>query len=418
MFYTLLLTIISVANTATGDINFGYDYNINKINDTTYALSYFYKIPYTKLYFLKQDNQFASRYQINLSVLKQKELVAGKSLKKEILLDKYEDTQHPTGFTLDSTTINFNYFPSSKGKLILNTLINDLNSNNTGSTNFDLTIPDLTNRIEFYLNHILNPTHSYSISHEQSDTLNIHLQIYSPVTENCSLSIVKEAAKKSNELVNITSKNQTRRVIYKSFFPVQTMHFDVPTTPLIKFIDFSYPVVDLKDFGSGIYKVIIRGYNLMGKKEFEVAETFSAENAFFYSNAEYNEMLNRLIYIATESEIDKLRQTPVNNRESLWNNFWKKQDLTPTTDINEAEDEYFSRIEYCVEHFSNSDRGYKSDRAKIYMKYGPPDLVESRPFERESNAYEIWSYYNISKQFTFVDYHGFGEFILYKETNL
>ena len=52
------------------------------------------------------------------------------------------------------------------------------------------------------------------------------------------------------------------------------------------------------------------------------------------------------------------------------------------------------------------------------MKYGPPDLIESRPFERESNAYEIWSYYNISKQFTFVDYHGFGEFILYKEANL
>jgi GWxTD domain-containing protein len=409
---------MSVTNIATGDINFGYDYNINKINDTAYSLCYFYKIPYTKLYFLKKANQFVSHYQINLSVLKQKELVAGKSFKKEILLNKYEDTQHSTGFTLDSTSISFNYFPGSKGKLVLNTIINDLNSNNTGSTKFDISIPDLTNRIEFYLNHTLNPNHSYSISHEQSDTLNIYLQIYSPETENCSLSIVKEAMKKSNDLTYSTTKNHTRRVVYQSFFPVQTMPTNVSMTLITKFIDFSYPIVNLKDFGSGTYRVIIRGYDSIGKKEFETADSFPVEDAFFYSNAEYSEMVNRLIYMATESEINKLRQAPLNNRESLWNDFWKKHDPTPTTDINEEEDEYFSRIEYCIEHFSNSDRGYKSDRAKIYMKYGPPDLIESRPFERESDAYEIWSYYNISKQFTFVDYHGFGEFILYKEANL
>jgi GWxTD domain-containing protein len=409
---------MSVTNSAVGDIDFGYDYNINKVNDTTYTLSYFYKIPYTKLYFLKKDNQFVGRYQINLTILKQKELVAGKSYKKEVLLNKYEDTQHSAGFTLDSITITFNYFLGSKGNLVLNTLINDLNSNNTGSTKSDLSIPNLTNRLEFYLNHILNPTHNYSITHDKSDTLNIHLQIYSPVTKNCSLSIVKEAIKKSDEMINVISKNQTRREVYKTYLPVQTIHTDLLTAPIVKFIDFSYPIINLKDFGSGKYKVIIYGYDSVGKKKFETTETFVVEKAFFYSDPEYNEMVNRLIYIATESEINNLRQAPLNNRESLWNNFWKKHDPTPTTDVNEEEDEYFSRIEYCIEHFSNSDRGYKSERAKIYMKYGPPDLIESRPFERESNAYEIWSYYNISKQFTFVDYHGFGEFVLYKEATL
>lgn len=409
---------MSVTNIATGDINFGYDYNIYKINDTTYSLSYFYKIPYPKLYFLKKANQFVSQYQINLSVLKQKELVAGKSFKKEILLNKYEDTQHSTDFALDSTSIEFNYFPDSKERLVMNILINDLNSNNTGNTKFDISIPNLTNRIKFYLNHSLNPTHSYSISHEPSDTLNIYLQIYSPETENCSLSIVKEAMKKSNDLTNSAKINHTRQVVVRSFFPVQTTHTDTPKTLITKFIDFSYPIVNLKDFGSGDYKVILRGYDSINKKEFAITDSFSVENAFFYSNPEYNEMINRLIYIATESEMNKLRLAPINNRESLWNAFWKKHDPTPTTDINEEKDEYLSRIEYCIEHFSNSDRGYKSDRAKIYMKYGPPDLIESQAFERESNAYEIWSYYDISKQFTFVDYHGFGEFILYKEANL
>jgi GWxTD domain-containing protein len=133
---------------------------------------------------------------------------------------------------------------------------------------------------------------------------------------------------------------------------------------------------------------------------------------FFLSTKEYLDKVDELRYIATDEEMRKLRNAPSSERQRLWEEFWKKKDQTPTTEINEVMEDYFKRIEYCKEHFGKGDLGYKSDRARVYMKYGPPDQIESNPFERSTQPYEIWYYYNENLQFTFVDVSGFGEYIL------
>ncbi len=46
------------------------------------------------------------------------------------------------------------------------------------------------------------------------------------------------------------------------------------------------------------------------------------------------------------------------------------------------------------------------------MKFGAPDQIESNPFERSSQPYEIWYYYSQNCRFVFVDVSGFGEYIL------
>ena len=75
-------------------------------------------------------------------------------------------------------------------------------------------------------------------------------------------------------------------------------------------------------------------------------------------------------------------------------------------------DDYFKRIEYCKEKFGKGDRGYKSDRARVFMKYGTPDQIESANYEQSTRPYEIWYYYNINRRFVFVDVSGFGEYVL------
>jgi GWxTD domain-containing protein len=84
----------------------------------------------------------------------------------------------------------------------------------------------------------------------------------------------------------------------------------------------------------------------------------------------------------------------------------------PATDRNEREEEYFARISYAEEKFRHGDRGYRSDRGRVYVVYGPPDQVESRPFELDTPAYEVWSYYGSGRSFTFVDRYGTGQFVL------
>ena len=40
--------------------------------------------------------------------------------------------------------------------------------------------------------------------------------------------------------------------------------------------------------------------------------------------------------------------------------------------------------------------GYRSDRGRVYLQYGKPDLVESRKFEPSMPPYEIWQYNQIN----------------------
>jgi GWxTD domain-containing protein len=133
---------------------------------------------------------------------------------------------------------------------------------------------------------------------------------------------------------------------------------------------------------------------------------------FYLDDKEWALRTTQLEYIGTSSKIARLKTAPVDERDSLWRDFWKEFDPTPNTVYNEREEEYFSRIAYCEEHFGHGDKGWHSDRAKIYVKLGPPDDIQSMPYELGSYPYEIWFYYRLNLKYYFVDRYGVGEYLL------
>lgn len=136
------------------------------------------------------------------------------------------------------------------------------------------------------------------------------------------------------------------------------------------------------------------------------------DRPFYLDETAWQLKVAQLEYIATTNELNKLKKSPVEMRDSLWQAFWKQYDPTPNTDYNEKEVEYFERIDYAEQHFSFGDKGWRSDRGRIYVKFGPPDEIQSRPYELSTKPYEIWLYYRINLRFIFYDRHGFGEYIL------
>jgi GWxTD domain-containing protein len=122
--------------------------------------------------------------------------------------------------------------------------------------------------------------------------------------------------------------------------------------------------------------------------------------------------VDQLQYIATPREMDVLEQADISNRDSLWHEFWDTYDPTPNTAYNEKEVEYFERIAYAERHFLNGDRGWRSDRARIFVRYGPPDEIQSYPYEIDTFPYEVWWYYKNNLQFVFIDRYGFGQYKL------
>ncbi|UCF71390.1 MAG: GWxTD domain-containing protein [candidate division WOR-3 bacterium] len=128
--------------------------------------------------------------------------------------------------------------------------------------------------------------------------------------------------------------------------------------------------------------------------------------------------VDQLQYIATPSEMNVLKQADVEQRDSLWVAFWKNFDPTPNTAYNEKEIEYYERIAYAEERFANGDRGWRSDRARVFVRYGPPDEIQSFPYELDSFPYEVWLYYKNNLRFVFVDRYGFGQYLLVNRDGL
>jgi GWxTD domain-containing protein len=66
-------------------------------------------------------------------------------------------------------------------------------------------------------------------------------------------------------------------------------------------------------------------------------------------------------------------------RDQFIEGFWQRRDPTPDTVENEFKEEHYRRIEYANEHFPAGIPGWKTDRGRIYIMYGPADEVESHP---------------------------------------
>lgn len=66
-------------------------------------------------------------------------------------------------------------------------------------------------------------------------------------------------------------------------------------------------------------------------------------------------------------------------RDNFIEQFWLRRDPTPDTAENEFKEEHYRRIAYANEHFPAGIPGWKTDRGRIYIVFGPPDEIESHP---------------------------------------
>jgi len=87
-----------------------------------------------------------------------------------------------------------------------------------------------------------------------------------------------------------------------------------------------------------------------------------------------------VVYIITDEEKKAFKQLQTDDeREQFVENFWLRRDPTPDTEENEYREEHYRRIAYANEHFASGIPGWKTDRGRIYIEYGPADEIESHP---------------------------------------
>ncbi len=95
----------------------------------------------------------------------------------------------------------------------------------------------------------------------------------------------------------------------------------------------------------------------------------------------YRKWLNEdVAYIITDEERAAFKRLQTDDeREQFIENFWLRRDPTPDTVENEFKEEHYRRIAYANEHFASGIPGWKTDRGRIYITFGPPDEIDAHP---------------------------------------
>lgn len=128
---------------------------------------------------------------------------------------------------------------------------------------------------------------------------------------------------------------------------------------------------------------------------------------------ELDKLIRQMLYIATQSEIDNIENAgSAEEKRRLFDEYWRRLDPSPNTERNEAFDEYYGRIEYANQQFKTFREGWLSDMGAVYVIFGAPISTDRSPSVSASGRSIIrWTMAN-SRQFTFIDDMGFGEYRL------
>jgi len=85
-------------------------------------------------------------------------------------------------------------------------------------------------------------------------------------------------------------------------------------------------------------------------------------------------------YIITDEERTAFKRFSTDEeREQFIEQFWLRRDPTPDSAENEFKEEHYRRIAYANERYASGIPGWKADRGRIYITFGPPDEIESHP---------------------------------------
>jgi GWxTD domain-containing protein len=123
-------------------------------------------------------------------------------------------------------------------------------------------------------------------------------------------------------------------------------------------------------------------------------------------------------YIITKEELWAFLQlTNDADRDLFIQQFWERRSPDPDSQDNSFESEHYRRISYSNDHFSaGSIAGWKTDRGRIYIEFGPPDEIVQRSVG-VAEFREVWRYRYLEgigedAEYEFTDSNGSGDYRL------
>ncbi|HED09143.1 MAG TPA: GWxTD domain-containing protein [Caldithrix abyssi] len=360
----------------------------------------FSEILYDDLTFLKADSSgYEAQFEWVIAVYSdKKDVIFSRTINKKYNVKKFAETNSREKKIYIKNSVDLK--PGTYEFLIR---IIDLNSNKSAQKRIEVEIPDISKK-ELALSDIL------FVQNVKLDSLG-NIITFDPVTRD-----------------NFTDREGYFHLYFTLYSkvigqPVQIQYLFSNNRHNVSFDSTAIKVLD-KNYTAFLLRVEKKVFTenryilKLTAKVGDIEETREKEVTFFWKSVpasleDIDQALRQMMYIISTDTLNKYLDADLATKKKFFSEFWKKRDPNPETKKNELMDEYYKRINYANQHFGGfGEKGWLSDRGRIFIKFGPPDDIERHPFELNSNPYEIWRYYNIRKIFLFEDYTGFGDYRL------
>ncbi|NCS89607.1 MAG: GWxTD domain-containing protein [Ignavibacteria bacterium] len=357
----------------------------------------FIQVPYNEIQFVKTEKGFAAGYSVTISVFNEDKstLLSEKTFNEKIEIKNFEQTISGSNFNLSLRSFNL-----SSGTYLIRTEIEDKDSRKTSSSENKFEVRDFTGSSG--ISDMMLVAKKTVVDGSNKILPNVSRNV---LTKKEGIPLFFEVYKNQPGDVKINFKifeNENR--IYDS---TEVKKIDSGTTQIF------FTIKEL-ELGLGNYIIQLAVVDADDKIIGTIRKSFLSRWPGVPSSIkDLNKAIKQLVYIATEDEIEKIEETE-NRDEKVkeYLNFWKKKDPTPQTEDNPIFDEYYRRVFYANEKFSHYIEGWKTDRGMVFIILGPPNNVDRHPFEFNTKPYEVWEYYDLNRQFVFVDETGFGDYRL------
>ena len=357
----------------------------------------FIQVPYNEIQFVKTEKGFAAGYSVTISVFNEDKstLLSEKTFNEKVEIKNFEQTISGSNFNLSLRSFNL-----SSGTYLIRTEIEDKDSRKTSSSENKFEVRDFTG--------------SSGISDMMLVAKKTVVDGSNKILPNVSRNVLTK--KEGIPLFFEVYKNQPGdvKINFKIFEDENTIYDSTEVKKIDSGKTQIFFTIKELELGLGNYIIQLAVVDADDKIIGTIRKSFLSRWPGVPSSIkDLNKAIKQLVYIATEDEIEKIEETE-NRDEKVkeYLNFWKKKDPTPQTEDNPIFDEYYRRVFYANDKFSHYIEGWKTDRGMVFIILGPPNNVDRHPFEFNTKPYEVWEYYDLNRQFIFVDETGFGDYRL------
>lgn len=360
------------------------------------------QVPYDQLQFVKEQNQYAARYEIQVNIIAgDHSSITEKLWNEEVRVNDFSLTQKKSAYNLTQRSVVI-----SPGSYTVRTQIRDLESKKT-SVNQRPLIVDNYSAGSLCISDVMLVNRVTAEGEKRNIVPNVSGTLEDKVNAFYVFFEIYHAAARESLQVRYTVRDAKGKLKFN-----QVQHYlpkGSKTQLITKFDSINYTV--------GTYTLSVELSAVSSTGEIvTVAKQKKISVHWFGVPLNITDLdlaVKQTRYIATVKEFDAMNDAPnEEEKRKLFEAFWKKRDPSPDTKRNENMEEYFSRVAYANEHFSHYQAGWKTDMGMVFILFGAPDNVERHPFDIDTKPYELWSYYEYNRTLLFIDESGFGDYRL------